>query len=255
MKHTAFCIFISILFIRSGYSQSTDPQPLTGEVQKDLSAWLKPGIHVADVMGRKQPTAREYQILGKVMGALQSNRTWFTDTLPNLPPKQLADSLQKLGLTKAEYDEYNELSDRRDSAIVLGKDTLEIIKRGNIIFFKGRNRLRSLDSVKIDLGGKLALYGRKRDSLTYAGVTTIDHHNKDKNPFLLASPAYKFSLYRRQGDANALTAGNWQSLSVTDMALTIGRVENTHQTMLLLMASKITNGKAQLAVVVPIVFE
>jgi hypothetical protein len=244
-----------MLLIHSGYSQTATVQPLSSDVQKDLSLWLKPGIHVADVMGRKQPTAREYQLLGKVMRAMQTNRVWFTDTLPNLPPKQLVDSLQKLGLTKKEYDEYNELSDRRDSAIVLGRDTLEIIRRGNIISFKGRNRLKSLDSVKIDLAGKLVLYGRGRDSLPYSGVITIDQKSKDKNPFLSASPSYKFSLIRQLSDANALATGDWHSLSVTDMALTIGRVENTHKTMLLLMASKITNGKAQLAVVVPIVFE
>src|SRR5882757_7582321 len=104
MKYAAFLIFMNILFVHGVYAQSVAVQPLSGDVQKDLSLWLKPGIHVADVMGRQQPTAREYQLLGKVMRALQTNRTWFTDTLPNLPPKQLADSLKKLGLTQAEYD-------------------------------------------------------------------------------------------------------------------------------------------------------
>ena len=255
MKYAVFFIVINTLFIHCLYSQAPTTQPLTGDVQKDLSLWLTPGIHVADVMGRQQPTVREYQLLGKVMQAIQTNRSWFIDTLPKLPPNQFADGLKKLGLTQAEYDEYNDLSERRDSIVVVGKDTLEIIRRGNIISFKGRNRLKSLDSLKIDLAGKLALYGRRRDSIPFSGIIDGIDKSKDKSPFLAATPCYKFSITRQTSDAAALAAGDWHQLNVTDMGLTIGRMENTNKTMLLLMASKITNGKSQLAVVVPIVFE
>jgi len=256
MKYIIFFIAITLVLIPAARPQST-LQPLSGDVQKDLPLLLKPGIHVADVLGRQQPTAREYQLLGKVMMAIQTNRVWFTDTLPALPPGQFAAGLKKLGLTPAEYDEYNELSESRDSAVVVGRDTLEIIRKGNIISFKGRNRLKSLDSVKIDLVSKLVLYGRKRDSLAYSGTTTNNssNNNDHKNIYPIPPASYKFSLTRQTSDANALTAGNWQNLNVKDMGLTVGRVEDTHKTMLLLMASKIVKGKSELAVVVPIVFE
>lgn len=201
MKTTClFLVFVTAL-VTASFAQSATVPPLSGDPQKDLPLLLKPGIHLAEVIGRKQFTGP------------------FT---------------------------------------VIGHDTLEIIRQGNIISFKGRNRLRPLDSVRIDLAAKQVLY--RGEIVPYTGVPRTTSNDNDENP-LRMSAGHEFSFEEDASDVTPPDTGNitpetaaamMRSMTAKHMSLAVGRLKNSNKTGLLFMATKITKGKAEFAVAVPL---
>jgi len=121
----------------SGYCQSGED---------DVQTWLKPGKHATELMGIKSKiTARQIELSGKVMKAMQKNAAWFRDSAATV-----TDSTQfyeKVGLTKDEFEEYTIISDpksKQPELIKTDDETLVIKRKRNSISFESTDKLKDL---------------------------------------------------------------------------------------------------------------
>ncbi len=121
-------------------------------------------------------TPEQTALLAKVQKAFADNSDWLTDTTKKISgkPEDVTDSLRiRLGLTKEEWKTFQDMVDpAKKSYHIYGEDTLEILSRGDQLYFRGTGDAAKLDSVRIDLAGNRVLFKDKQISFSRVHHTT-----------------------------------------------------------------------------------
>ncbi|OJW60976.1 MAG: hypothetical protein BGO55_31180 [Sphingobacteriales bacterium 50-39] len=159
---------------------------------------LKPGKHLVHYFRadpNKQLTAEQKALLAKVRKALSENTAWVLDPdsakhISGTREGVLNDVRKKLNLTEEEWKALQDLTDVAKKDIdIYGNDTLEIIARGDILYFRGTGKASGLDSVCFDLARNIALF-RQRN----IPFMNIFHIPATANAFRTPGVTYAYEL-------------------------------------------------------------
>jgi tmRNA-binding protein len=228
MKTTTLALFCSVFSAVSAYSQS----------EEDIQQWLQPGKHATELMGIKSKvSARQIELSGKVMKAMQKNAAWFRDSAANVTDSTIF--YEKTGLTKDEFNEYMIVSDpksRQPELIKTGDETLVIKRKRSSITFEGTGRLKELAALKFNTVLNSAVYNGKQ--LEFANRSGGEDAN---NPFKSPWVGYH---YEYEDAGNVLDTGSdLNSMNATKITFDIGYIKNTGKKVLMFSAMKIDGGK------------
>ena len=241
MKRFFSSLFCIMFLMPCVYAQS---------LAEDVSSFLKPGQHLAEIISltSKKVTPRQTELLNKVSKAMALNASWFKDSLANIT--NLSAYHEKFGLTTEEFAEYLVIGDNKTAGSTLSisaRDTLTIIRKGNLINFHGSGRLKALDSLRLDLTQNKAVY--KNYELTHPRKREI----KDStNPFNSALTGYEYN-FEDYGDPSLPL--DVTKMNTTRYNLQVGRVVKTGKTFLNFTGLQYIDGKLKLSILVPCMFE
>lgn len=217
--------------ICQSYAQSAEGE----QFGEDIKLWLKPGEHKVELMSIKPGVnARQVELSGKVMKAMQKNGAWVRDSLATVTDSTII--YEKFGLTKAEFEEYffaAETSEQKQELIKTGDETLVIKRKRNTLTFRGTGRLKVLDSLTFNVQLNEPIYNGKE--LEFGNKSGSED---DNNPFKSPWSGYHYS-YEDLGD---ILDSDPQHLIVTKISFDIGQLKNG-KTILLFMLMRINNGK------------
>lgn len=235
-------IFIALFTVTTGYAQTVD---------KDIRVLLKPGKHLAGVISVSPPTrtARQNELLAKVMKATQQNMKWFTDTMPHLT--DLSKYYHKFGLTKEEWDEISTMSDGPTAmnSTITAQDTLELIHKDDLVVFRGHRRLAALDSLHIDLKRNRAVF--RGQEIPYVKFQQMVDNN---NPFKSSWSGHVYS-FEVDGAVDLQHPTDMKNFNSSRYSVMIGKLGNNGKTALLLMALQMEKGKMVKNIVLPCILD
>jgi hypothetical protein len=233
MKRLVFLLSVLNLIYCMANSQQTHNKRLADVSAADLAAWLKPGNYRVQ---KVKPSfySRQMELSAQVSAALLKNRQWFTDSMPTGALTDSATWLRKMGLTDAEFTEFNALNAQPKYHLEAG-DSLTIIQHNNIISFKGNGYLGLLDSLTINYSTNTVQFGQT--NIPFSGKITQR---------AATSPAEGVTLYRYSGmDGGPSAATDIPHLTMKSVDLQVGQLKSSYRIVFILSAFEFRNGVQQ----------
>jgi len=238
-------VFLTLLFILF-FLSSTHAQS-GSVVADDIKELLPPGKFLAKSFLPALPelTPREKELQSKITKAAMEHASWFRDSMKGMD--DVDKMMEKLGLTPAELEEFGKLSAKTSSSIrITGSDSLEILRSGNIISFKGHGVSKPLDSLQINLDANNAVFRGQ-----VIPFKRSSPKNSDQDPFK-TSKGYEYS-YEPPSDA---TAGPMHAIdNLVNFSLYVGSMQTTGETVLILLVLKNVDRRTVLNINVPLLFK
>jgi|GEM_PF-4629023 hypothetical protein len=202
------------------------PKLLNAQIQDsvkwEVQSILTPGKHLVKELSAQPPklTPQQIAVRNKVLAAIRDNRAWFQDSAMAASSKRL---LEKIGLTPEDLKTYDSIRTERPPTITItGTDSLEIVRNGNVVNFKGNT---DLDSLSVNLDSNSATF--RGLTMTYKRKST---QNGEQSAFGSPVTMYQY-IYESVDDPD----------NYTHYEFYIGRIGTTGEALLLLIAQKIVN--------------
>jgi len=216
-------------------------------IADDIRDLLPSGKYLAKSFLPATPelTPREKELQDKIVKAAMDHADWFRDSVKSI--EDVDRMMKKLGLTPEELEEYTKQTTKSSGGIrITGSDSLEIIRSGNIISFRGHGASRPLDSLQINLDANNAVF--RGQVMPFKGPAGKIGDGK----LFELSKGYEYS-YEPPLDATGDPMHVIDNL--TRYTLVVGRVQTTNETVLVLMAMKNVNRRTVLNINVPLLFK
>ena len=159
--------FLLLAWLSSTSSCQTAPNNAATQIRQ----LLKPGKHLVHYFRadpNKHLAPEQKALLDKVRKALPDNATWVLDPdsakhMSGTREEILSDVRKKLNLTEVEWKTLQDLTDvAKKDVEIYGNDTLEIVAKGDILYFHGTGKASGLDSVSFDLAQNVALFRQRQ---------------------------------------------------------------------------------------------
>jgi hypothetical protein len=207
---------------------------------------LPAGRRLAQIFGPGVPelSPQEKELQAKVMKAMMQNAAYLRDSAMTADPGQM---FARLGLTQQEMEAYGKIAGKATGSIrITGADSLEVSRNDKLIVFRGSGLLHVLDSLQIDPGNDVAIFRGQR-------IPFKEKTGKSNDiPFKGAWTGYLYS-YEPMPDGTEDLQTMMDNL--VRYTLFIGRVRDTGETVLFLLATKMVNKRMVLNVSVPCLFK
>jgi hypothetical protein len=235
MKIRLYLLVFVVGAVFSGRGQTASP---AGYSADELRALLRPGKVVVGVLGmsREQISPRYYQLSAKVAAAISKNPGLAEDSALLKDP---AAFYGKLGLTKEEVEEFEQLATEFDKAgklVVVERDTLVIRLKDQILSFAGQGKVALLASLTIDLrSGRI-----KYNDL----ILTCRHQYASKDSTSAPMKVEGFEYSYEEADTAANPAADPMKMSFRTVDLDLSKDVETGKTLLMLSDMNIQNGRA-----------
>jgi len=203
------------------------------QTNNEVLSLLKPGKHIASIATSdyQSSTPRLDTISMKVQYFMGQHETWFRDSMPFIA--DLTPYHSKFNLTKEEFNDYLKFRNNVKKYI---QDSLEIIKKGNLLTFKGMGKLKMLDSLIIDLSKNKAVY--KGYAMKFVKKIEVPGVSN-----LWNTPGYSFEYAFEDGPAKLPESISvLQQTSKTMVGLYIGKNKERNKTSFFLTANRFDKG-------------
>jgi hypothetical protein len=187
---------LTIVLLLAGLCSAANAQTAADTAASHIRQLLKPGRHLVHYVRAdlgKHLTADQRALLAKIQKALADDSGWLSDTTRKVSgsTEAVIDSLRiRLGLTKEEWKTFQDISDpAKQNYQLYGGDTLDIVSKGDQLYFRGTGDASKLDSVRIDLVGHRVLF--KDKTIPFSRV----HHTAgENNTFHAPAVTYEYEL-------------------------------------------------------------
>jgi hypothetical protein len=238
MKTILSNIIIFFSFFSLVHAQSTKSEwMLSGSPADDIKHLLLPGIYFPNIINlNPHISSRQVELTAKTMKALKNNSVWFTDTFPFLTAIDTAYLAKKFGLTINEYTEYLNLSSK-PSIVYSNNDTLFVIKKNNMLSFKGTGKLVVLDSLQYDIDNNTASF--KKYKLSFKRKS--EEKDDDGSPFPTARTGYVYE-YIDSKNISSDEIPDLKKMTVTSLELEISQLTANKKTMIIFTGFQFLNG-------------
>jgi hypothetical protein len=239
-------LFFYILLLITTPIFSQTPDTLTNVLVNDIKLFFPKDEIIGDILGLKT-SPRQIELLEKFQIGVQKNYEWFIESIKNRKEGETMPYHPNLGLTENEYKELNSYNDNVEfTKIESGK--IKIINQNNTISFKTEEKLKFLESIKIDIKtNTVFLDNYKLEFNDYSNVTD------PKNALKSKWKGYNWVFFEPKGfDIDDFKDLN--TLTVKQYKFTLGKLDNNGKTIMIIKGKEIKNGEKLVDFEIPISF-
>ncbi|MCL4281818.1 MAG: hypothetical protein KJZ58_06095 [Flavobacteriales bacterium] len=212
-----------------------------------ISGWFPVGRHTADIMDSVVYPERMVELGKRFQKSIAVHRDWFMQALAELQDGEPMAYHPNMGLTPEEYADFQSL---KDSVVSYssGQEQIMITMDDGILGFQGTGRLEILDMVKLDLKENAAYISNV--PLPFADTVVVtDPMNSFRSSWKGFSWKSGSSL-----DKGQLSLDSLSTMTITEYAVTVGRIERTQKSYLKVTAREMKQGVMELNLELPIAF-
>lgn len=243
-------ILISILLITCGHKTAMMTIPDKG-INDSISIWLKAGTYTADVINGVKNDSRITELSNKMLLSAQKDKDWFLNYVKAVPAGEPLPYSDRLGLTKAEYNELLLLFKKMELKAT-STEKFKIINDDNVIKFECDSTLKGLKFLTIDLNDQSVYLSANSNRLVIPYKKSLDVIC-DSNALKTKWHGFKWE-YQDAKDEDLLKASSYKDISFTNCTLTLGRLEKNNKIYLSLKIVVIQKGVKVADNELPIIF-
>jgi hypothetical protein len=228
---------------------------ITRNVAVDLDRLIPEGEIRVDIRDKVKMSPRHTELMMKFMTGIRENAEWFMPLYKrSMETGEIMEFDEKLGMTRAEWDELKGLMDNNTDAemVSTGFEDVTVKKRKGIISFitGDENKLAGLNELTIDTKRNIVkMYGY---TLTPADTICITHSN---HAFRSPWRGYQWEYAEPANGVMPTSMEELANYSALHLSIVVGLIEDTGETVIKVTGSEIVNGQKTVDYKIPFFFD
>lgn len=253
MKRFITIIVLLFLFSCSHAQDRLTGKTFTGNLKEDIVLLLPEGEYQVAIMDKVEMDPKSQLLMQKLQAAVEKNPEWFVEQQQKMKSGEPIPYNKRLGLTKAEYEEFMNLSKNPNSMRMTksGSEAVVIKYVQDKLTFKGSGRLKVLDKLTINLQDLTAQLGEIEFSEPEeVSVNTADNGLRSK----WKGFTWRFEKANKEQE-EIKEISDYQDLQMKLYKVTIGQLETTGKTYIEIKGSEVENGQRTVNFQIPLIFQ